>query len=99
MCNQDSFSTQTPEGAMSSSPTETIKLPDRDNDPARPAPEETFQDRRTLNIGGERIELAWHGSNHSPDNIYIHLPDHDTLTLIDSLGQPEEVANDRAQFE
>src|SRR5438105_8081822 len=40
---------------------ETRKLLLRDDDPARPAPEETFQDRRTLEIGGERIELAWHG--------------------------------------
>src|SRR4029077_7732874 len=38
---------------------ETRKLLLRDDDPARPAPEETFQDRRTLEIGGERIELAW----------------------------------------
>jgi glyoxylase-like metal-dependent hydrolase (beta-lactamase superfamily II) len=55
----------------------------RDNDPAKPAPEETFADRRTLEVGGERIELAWHGGNHSPDNIYIHFPDHDTLMLVD----------------
>jgi glyoxylase-like metal-dependent hydrolase (beta-lactamase superfamily II) len=55
----------------------------RDNDPAKPAPEETFADRRTLEIGGERIQLAWHGANHSPDNIYIHFPDHDTLMLAD----------------
>jgi glyoxylase-like metal-dependent hydrolase (beta-lactamase superfamily II) len=58
----------------------------RDDDPARPAPEETFQDRHTLEIGGERIELAWHGSNHSPDNIFIHLPDHDTLMLVDVVN-------------
>jgi len=64
---------------------ETRRLLLRDNDPARPAPEETFQDHRTLEIGGERIELAWHGSNHSPDNIYIHLPDHDTLMFIDVI--------------
>jgi hypothetical protein len=49
-------------------------------------PEETFSDRRTLNIGGERIELIWHGSNHSPDNIFIHFPDHDTLMLIDIVN-------------
>src|SRR6266581_2752003 len=48
---------------------ETRNLLLRDNDPARPAPEETFQDRRTLEIGGEQIDLAWHGANHSPDNI------------------------------
>src|SRR3979490_3122890 len=41
---------------------ETKRLLLRDNDPARPAPEETFADRRTLKIGGERIELAWRGA-------------------------------------
>ena len=41
---------------------------------------------RTLEIGGERIDLAWHGANHSPDNIVIHLPDHDTLMLIDIVN-------------
>ena len=51
-----------------------------------PPNEETFQDRRTLEIGGERIDLAWHGANHSPDNIIIHLPDHDTLMLIDIVN-------------
>jgi glyoxylase-like metal-dependent hydrolase (beta-lactamase superfamily II) len=65
---------------------ETKRLLLRDNDPARPAPDETFQDRRTLKIGGERIELAWLGANHTPDNIYIHLPDHDTLILIDIVN-------------
>jgi glyoxylase-like metal-dependent hydrolase (beta-lactamase superfamily II) len=65
---------------------ETRRLLLRDNDPARPAPEETFADRRTLEIGGERIELAWRGPNHSPDNIFIHLPDHDTLMLVDIVN-------------
>jgi hypothetical protein len=23
-------------------------------------------------VGGERAVLAWHGPNHSPDNIFIH---------------------------
>jgi glyoxylase-like metal-dependent hydrolase (beta-lactamase superfamily II) len=65
---------------------ETRNLLLRDNDPARPAPEETFQEKRTVQIGGERIELAWHGSNHSPDNIFIHLPDHETLMLVDIVN-------------
>jgi glyoxylase-like metal-dependent hydrolase (beta-lactamase superfamily II) len=75
---------------------ETRRLLTRDNDPARPVPEETFSDRRTLKIGGERIELAWHGSNHSPDNIFIHFPDHDTLMLIDIVNPgwaPVYIAN------
>ena len=65
---------------------ETRRLLLRDDDPARPPNEETFQDRRTLEIGGERIDLAWHGANHSPDNIIIHLPDHDALMLIDIVN-------------
>jgi glyoxylase-like metal-dependent hydrolase (beta-lactamase superfamily II) len=65
---------------------ETRRLLLRDNDPARPAPEVTFADRYTLAVAGERVELAWHGSNHSPDNIYIHFPDHDTLMLIDIVN-------------
>jgi glyoxylase-like metal-dependent hydrolase (beta-lactamase superfamily II) len=75
---------------------ETRRLLLRDNDPARPPPEETFSDKKTLLIGGERIDLAWHGSNHSPDNIFIHLPDHDTLMLIDVVNvgwAPFAVAN------
>jgi len=65
---------------------ETRELLLRDDDPARPAPEETFADSLSLEIGGERIELAWHGTNHSPDNIFIHLPDHDTLMLVDIVN-------------
>ena len=62
---------------------ETRRLLLHDDDPARPANEETFEDRRTLDIGGERIDLAWHGANHTPDNILIHLPGHDTMMLVD----------------
>ena len=56
------------------------------DNPARPVPEITFADRYTLQVGGERAELAWHGPNHSPDNIYIHFPDHDTLMFIDVVN-------------
>ena len=65
---------------------ETKRLLARDNDPARPVPEVTFADRYILEVGGERAELAWHGPNHSPDNIYIHFPGHDTLMLIDVVN-------------
>src|SRR2546421_338347 len=65
---------------------ETRRLLLRDDDPARPPNEERFQNRRTLEIGGERIDLAWHGANHTPDNILIHLPDHDALMLIDVVN-------------
>ena len=65
---------------------ETRRLLLRDNDPARPVPEVTFADSYTLEVGGERVELAWHGPNHSPDNIYIHFPGHDTLMFIDVVN-------------
>jgi glyoxylase-like metal-dependent hydrolase (beta-lactamase superfamily II) len=63
--------------------TETKRLLARDNDPTRPVPDITFDRNHTLHVGGERIDLAWHGTNHTPDNIYIHLPNHDTLMLVD----------------
>ena len=65
---------------------DTRRLLLRDNNPARPAPEVTFTDRYTLEVGGERVELAWHGPNHSPDNIFVHFPDHDALMLIDIVN-------------
>jgi glyoxylase-like metal-dependent hydrolase (beta-lactamase superfamily II) len=65
---------------------ETRRLLLRDDDPARPVPDVTFSDSYTLEVGGERVELAWRGSNHSPDNIYIHFPDHDTLMFIDVVN-------------
>jgi glyoxylase-like metal-dependent hydrolase (beta-lactamase superfamily II) len=62
---------------------ETKRLLARDNDPTRPVPDLTFETHHTLLVGGERIDLAWHGTNHTPDNSYIHFPDHDTLMLVD----------------
>ena len=62
---------------------ETKRLLARDNDPTRPLPDVTFETHHTLRVGGERIDLAWLGTNHTPDNSYIHFPDHDTLMLVD----------------
>ena len=64
---------------------ETKVLLASENDPARPVPDVTFETHRTLHVGGERIDLAWHGTNHTPDNIYIHFPDHHTLMLVDVI--------------
>jgi hypothetical protein len=36
-----------------------------------------------LNVGGERLELSYHGPNHSPDNIFIYAPAYRTLMLVD----------------
>jgi len=55
----------------------------RDNDPHRPPPDVTFEDNYTLTVGGERLELNYHGPNHSPDNIFIYAPAYHTLMLVD----------------
>ena len=62
---------------------ETKVLLARDNDPTRPLPDVTFENSYTLEVGGSRVNLAWLGTNHTPDNTYIHFPDHDTLMLVD----------------
>jgi glyoxylase-like metal-dependent hydrolase (beta-lactamase superfamily II) len=54
-----------------------------ENDPTRPLPDVTYETSYTLRVGGERVELAWRGTNHTADNTYIHFPDHDTLMLVD----------------
>src|ERR1700745_486373 len=61
----------------------TRRLLAEENAPARPVPDITFDTRYTLRVGGERIDLAWHGTNHTPDNIYIHFPGHAPLMLVD----------------
>jgi glyoxylase-like metal-dependent hydrolase (beta-lactamase superfamily II) len=65
---------------------DTRRLLLRDNDPTRPAPDVTFQDTFTLKVGGERVELAFHGPSHSPDSIFMHFPDHDALMLVDIVN-------------
>ncbi len=65
---------------------ETRRLLLRDDDAARPVPEVTFRDTYALEVGGDRVELAWREPNHSPDNIYIHFPDHDALMFIDVVN-------------
>jgi glyoxylase-like metal-dependent hydrolase (beta-lactamase superfamily II) len=57
----------------------------RDRDRHRPPPTVTFTNSYTLSVGGERLELTYHGPNHSPDNIFIYAPHHRTLMLVDVI--------------
>jgi glyoxylase-like metal-dependent hydrolase (beta-lactamase superfamily II) len=57
----------------------------RDNDQNRPPPTVTFTRRHTLDVGGERLELTYHGNNHSPDNIFIYAPDYRVLMFVDVI--------------
>src|SRR4029077_14219295 len=57
----------------------------RDNDPNRPAPTVTFEDKYVFEVGGEVLELAFHGPNATPDNIFIFAPRQQTLMVVDVL--------------
>ncbi|MGJ6968315.1 MBL fold metallo-hydrolase [Streptosporangium sp. G11] len=65
--------------------TETARFLRRDADPNRPAPTLTFDAHHVLRVGGERLELAYHGPNHSPDNIFVYAPQQETLMVVDVL--------------
>ncbi|MET8977357.1 MBL fold metallo-hydrolase [Streptomyces sp. NPDC004539] len=63
----------------------TAALLARAADPNRPLPTVTFRDKYQLRVGGETLHLAYHGPNHSPDNIYVYAPEYATLMLVDVL--------------
>ena len=64
---------------------ETRRLLREAGDPNRPPPTLTFKDRRVLEFGHDRLELAFHGPNHSPDNIFVYAPRHRTLMVVDVI--------------
>ena len=57
----------------------------RKNDPNRPIPGITFSDTYTLELGNQKLNLAYPGLQHSPGNIFIHLPEQKVLMLVDVL--------------
>ena len=62
---------------------ETRRLLLEAGDPNRPAPTLTFDDQLVLELDHDRLELAFHGPNHTPDNIFIYSPKHRTLMVVD----------------
>src|SRR3984957_17250816 len=62
---------------------QTKELLASEHDPTRPVPDVTYEASYALRGGGERVNLAWRGTNHTADNTYIHFPEHDTLMLVD----------------
>jgi glyoxylase-like metal-dependent hydrolase (beta-lactamase superfamily II) len=62
---------------------ETLRLLKRDADPERPLPTVTFADKYTLRLGGQVLELSYHGSGHEPGNIFISAPKQRVLMVID----------------
>jgi len=64
---------------------ETKRLLKTARDTNRPLPHVTFEDTYELRVGGERLKLSYHGPNHSPDNIFIHVPSAATLMVVDVI--------------
>lgn len=64
---------------------ETRQLLKHTPDPNRPLPQITYDDHYVLEVGGERLELRYHGPNHSPDNTFILAPAYETLMVVDVL--------------
>jgi glyoxylase-like metal-dependent hydrolase (beta-lactamase superfamily II) len=55
----------------------------RRDDPRRPVPDVTFQDRLTVEVGDQQLVLEYRGPNHEPGNSFIHLPRQRILMLVD----------------
>src|SRR5580693_4012176 len=70
-------------GARFYAQSEVADLLRQTRDPNRPLPDVTFADRLTVQAGEDRVELAYHGPNHSPGNIFTYLPAQRVLMLVD----------------
>ena len=80
-------------GAMSMFPDDAVYIAHEDaaetlskrNDPNRPLPTVTFENTYTLEVGTQRLELAYYGPMHEPGNIFIYAPNQKVLMLIDVI--------------
>ena len=64
---------------------ETHGILSRARDPKRPLPGVTFRDKYTLKVGGQRLDLSYHGNGHEPGNIFIMAPEQRTLMVVDVI--------------
>ncbi|MEP7377299.1 MAG: MBL fold metallo-hydrolase [Chitinophagaceae bacterium] len=62
---------------------ETKRLLLRAKDLSRPVPTVTFNDKYTLRLGSQVLELSYDGNAHEPGNIFIYAPAQKTLMVID----------------
>lgn len=64
---------------------ETKAILARAKDTKRPLPTLTFRDKHSLKVGGQRLELSYHGNGHEPGNIFMHAPEQRTLMVVDVI--------------
>jgi glyoxylase-like metal-dependent hydrolase (beta-lactamase superfamily II) len=55
------------------------------NDPHTVLPDETFDDKKTITLGGTTLELVYLGPNHSDSNIVMWLPKEKLIFLVDTI--------------
>jgi glyoxylase-like metal-dependent hydrolase (beta-lactamase superfamily II) len=55
------------------------------DDPQRPAPTVTFDDHYTLEVGGQTLQLDYHGNIHCPGNVFIYAPRQKVLMNVDLI--------------
>ena len=80
-------------GAMSMFPEDAVYIAHKEaadtlskrNDPNRPLPTVTFEDEYILEVGNQKLELAYYGPMHEPGNIFIYAPNQKVLMLVDVI--------------
>jgi glyoxylase-like metal-dependent hydrolase (beta-lactamase superfamily II) len=72
-----------PKGAITIAHEETASLLKRYRDPRRPVPQVTFKDHYVLNVGGQVLQLDYHGPIHIAGNTFIYAPKQKVLMLVD----------------
>lgn len=56
---------------------------ERAGDPRVPLPTMTFSDSYILEVGGQTLQLSYHGPVHEPGNIFVYAPAQKTLMVVD----------------
>ncbi|HEX6233917.1 MAG TPA: MBL fold metallo-hydrolase [Jiangellaceae bacterium] len=54
-------------------------------DPQRPVPTVVFEDSYALSVGGQKLQLDYHGNIHCPGNIFIYAPAQQILMNVDVI--------------
>jgi len=54
-------------------------------DPNTVLPDETFDDKKTIELGGTTLELSYHGLNHSDSTIVMRLPKEKIIFVVDTI--------------
>ena len=54
-------------------------------DPSTPLPDESFDGKKTIKLGGTTLELLYLGANHSDSNIVMRLPKEKIVFVVDTL--------------